>query len=88
MSYIPPNLQPEKKFFFSKIHKPNNPSRPIISNNNIVTEHLSHFVEADIIDFLNKFKKIKTVPQNAILATLDAFSFYTIITHNSGLKAL
>ena len=45
LSYIPPNLQPGKFYRLPKIHKPNNPGRPIISNNNTLTEHLSHFAE-------------------------------------------
>ena len=63
---------------------------------------LSHFVETllkpyaqaansfiqDTTEFLNKLKKIKTVLQNTILATLDVSSLYTNITHNNGLKAL
>ena len=100
LSYIPPNPQPGKFYLLPKIHKPNNPGRPIISNNNTLTEHLSHFVETlfkpyvqaansfiqDTTDFLNKLKKIKTVPQNTIVATLDVSSLYTNITHNNGLK--
>ena len=102
LSYIPPNPQPGKFYLLSKIHKPNNPGRSIISNNNTLTELLSHFVETllkpyaqaansfiqDTTDFLNKLKKIKIVLQNTILATLEVSSLYTSITHNNGLKAL
>ena len=42
----------------------------------------------DTTDFLNKLKKIKTIPQNTILATLNVSSLYTNITQNNGLKAL
>ena len=45
LSYIPHNPQPGKFYLLPKIHKPNNPGRSIISNNNTLTEHLSHFVE-------------------------------------------
>ena len=94
--------KPGNFYLLPKIHKPNNPGRPIISNNNTLTEHESHFVETllkpyaqaansfiqDTTDFLKKLKKIKTVPQNTILATLDVSSLYTNITHNNALKAL
>ena len=97
-----PNPQPGKFYLLPKIHKLNNPGRSIISNNNTLIKHLSHFVETLLkpyeqaansfiqhtTDFLNKLKKIKTVPQNTILAILDISSLYTNITHNNRLKAL
>ena len=98
----PPDPQLGKFYLLPKIHKPNNPGQPIISNNNTLTEHLSHFIETLLkpytqaansfikgtIDFLNKLTKIKTVPQNIILAILDVSSLYSNIIHKSGLKAL
>ena len=56
------------------MNKPNNPGRPIISNNYTLIEHLSHFVDTQLkpyaqttnsftkntTNFLNKLKKIKT----------------------------
>ena len=41
-----------------------------------------------LLTFLNKLKKIKTVLQNTILATLDVSSLYINIAHNNRLKAL
>ena len=102
LSYIPPNPQPGKFYLLPKIHKPNNPGRPIVSNLHTLTEHLSHFVEVflkpyvlitpsfikDTTDFLNKLNNIHHIPDNTFLVTLDVSSLYTNITHKKGLQAL
>ena len=79
-----------------KIHKPNNPGRPLISSVNSHTEKLSAYVDEflrplaqalpshirDTTDFIIRLKNLGRVPENSILATLDVSSLYQRIpTH-------
>lgn len=73
-----------------KIHKQNQPLRPIVSNNNAPTEKLCRFIAAilrnvvgrgeyhikDTFDFIEKIKHIQ-VPSDQILASFDIVSLYT-----------
>ena len=75
-----------------KIHKTNNPGRPVISSINCHTANISKFVDfhlqdhviqlpsyvKDTKDFINKIEKI-TSPEGSILVTMDVFSIYTNI---------
>ena len=84
-----------------KIHKVNNPGRPIVSSNNHPTERISQFVDfhlkplvftipsyvKDTTDFLNKLAIFNRLPDNALLVTLDVTSLYTNIPHNEGIDA-
>ena len=68
-----------------KIHKPNNPGRPVISSVNSHTEKLSAYVDEflrplaqalpshirDTTDLIIRLKNLGRVPENSILATLD-----------------
>ena len=86
-------------YLLPKIHKMNNPTRPIISSINCNTTKLSKYVDhntqplakeiksyiCDTTDFINKINDIKTMPQNAILVTMNARSLHCNIKHNKGL---
>ena len=79
-----------------KIHKPNNPGRPVISSVNSHTEKLvSAYVDEflrpmaqalpshirDTTDFIIRLKNLGRDPENSILATLDVSSLYTNILY-------
>lgn len=84
-----------------KIHKPNNPGRPIVSANGTVTENLSCYVDSlirnipatfqsfvrDTNHFLSTINEI-TVPNGSFLVTLDVSSLYTNIPHSDGILAV
>ena len=85
-----------------KIHKPNNPGRPVISSVNshrekisaCVDEFLRPLVQAlpshfrDTTDLSIRLKILGGVPQNCILATLDVSSLYTNIDTDDGLAII
>ena len=102
LKLIPEDPQPGKFYLLPKIHKPNNPGRPIVSNKLTFTEKISHYVEfhlkpyvqkansfiQDTTDFLNTLKNVSNLPNNTMLVTLDVCSLYTNISHSNGLSAL
>ena len=85
-----------------KTHKPNCPLRPIVSECDDPTDHLSsyiiHFIQplannlpSYIIDtkhFLNLIEKHLSFPTNAFLVTVDVTSLYTNIPHDDGIAAI
>ena len=99
----PTNSKPARFYLLPKVHKPNNPGRPVISSTNCHTTKLSKFVDhyiqphakllksyiRDTTEFLNRISSIHTdIPTGAILVTMDVKSLYTNIEHNEGLAAL
>ena len=98
----PRNAKPARFYLLPKIHKNNNPGRPVISSVNCHTTKLSKYVDhyiqplakeiksyiRDTTDLLNKINYIKIIPQDAILVTMDVRSLYSNIKHNEGLSAL
>jgi len=74
------------------------PLRPIVSNYNSCTSRLSEYLDTflkyqaqrsksyirDTKYFLNKIRKLKNLPANTILVTMDVASLYTNIDHQEG----
>ncbi len=89
-------------YMLPKIHKTNNPGRPIISANECPTEKISGYVDhhlrphvlkipsylKDTTHFLNKLAQITHIDENSILATIDVSALYTSIPHDEGLMAI
>ncbi len=99
---LPQDPRTARFYLLPKIHKPNNPGRPIVSGNGSPTERISEFVDSflnplvsripsfikDTTDFLHKLEEVKhQIPDSAILVTLDVSSLYTNIPHNEGMSA-
>ena len=87
-------------YLLPKIHKPNNPGRPVISSSSSHTEKISAFVDdhikpvaqqlssyiQDTSDFLEKIKKLGKTPKNTTLVTMDVSSLCTNIPHDEGIN--
>ena len=98
----PANSRTPIFYMLPKIHKPNNPGRPVISSVNSHTEKLSAYVDEflrplaqalpshirDTTDFIIRLKNLGRVPENSILATLDVSSLYTNIDTDDGLAII
>ena len=91
--------KPARFSLLLKIHKPGNPSRPIIASCEAPTERISKFVDyrlrplvrtipsiiKDTTDFLMKVQSLTNLPSNTLLVTLDVSSLYTNIPHEEGI---
>ena len=91
-----------KLYFRPKIHKPNNPGRPIVSSMNSHSSKISEFVDIhlkdivdnikshikDTTDFIKKIEMIANLPDDAILVTMDVKSLFTQIPHSEGINAV
>lgn len=100
-SLIPLDPVAGRFYLLPKIHKQNNPGRPIVSGIGTVTESLSRYVDSlisqipptfqsflrDTTHFLSDINNL-TVPINALLVTLDVASLYTNIPHLDGIRAV
>ena len=91
-------------YLLPKIHKRlhNVPGRPLISNCGFYTENISSFLDyhlrplvqkvksyiKDTIHFLNKIKKLGSLPDGAILCTMDTVGLYPNIPHEEGIASL
>ena len=89
-------------YLLPKIHKTGCPGRPVISGCNTPTERISEFVDhhlkplitsipsfvKDTNDFLHKLKNMETLPESAILVSLDVVGLYPHIPHAEGLEAI
>ena len=98
----PANSRTPIFYMLPKIHKPNNPGRPVISSVNSHMEKLSAYVDEflrplaqalpshirDTTDFIIRLKNLGRVPENSILATLDIPSLYTNIDTDNGLAII
>ena len=82
-----------------KVHKRlhNVPGRPVISNRDFYTVNISSFLDyhlqpksyiKDTNHFLNKIKKLGSLPDGAILCTMDVVGLYPNIPHGEGLASL
>ena len=89
-------------YFLPKIHKLNNPGRPIVSACGCPTEHISSLLDhvmaplvrnlpsyiKDTKHALQIFQHLNFQSSNKFLFTMDVKSLYTVIPHQDGLKAL
>ena len=95
-------LDTPKFYARPKIHKSGNPGRPVVSSVNCHTYTISKYVDfrlqsivknvpsyvRDTTDFLQKLDKVKNIPNDCFLVTLDVKSLYTNIPNNEGIKAV
>ena len=95
--------QPKTPKFYTtpKIHKPNNPGRPVISSINCHTARISQYIDyhlqdhakrlssyiKDTTDFINKTKDLE-IPTGSILVTMDVSALYTNIPNNEGITSI
>ena len=89
-------------YFKPKIHKPNNPGRPIVSACSCPTELISSYLDKvmtpivkslpsyikDSNHALETFSNFNFSGENNIIFTMDITSLYTVIPNNEGLQAL
>ena len=101
---IAKGLQPGTPKFYTrpKIHKTGKPGRPVVSSVNCHTDTISKYVDfhlqpiiknipsyvRDTTDFLQKLDKVKNIPNDCLLVTLDVKPLYTNIPDNEGIKAV
>ena len=110
LEHLPPNTDklyiqhPRTSVFYMlpKIHKPNNPVRPIVSAISCPTAQIASYLDRiltpinqqlptyikDTSHTLRLFKQFKFNGRNRYLFTMDVKSLYTCIPHADGLKAL
>ena len=90
------------EFHLPKIHKANNPGRPVISSSNCYTSRISEFVDyylqpevkklksyvKDSTDSIEKIEAIDHVSDDSYLVSLDVRSLYTNIPQKEGIEAV
>lgn len=95
------NAKTPKFYTLPKIHKKDNPGRPVISSINCHSANISKYVDhhlqehvtklpsyvKDTTDFLNKISTV-TIPEGAKLVTMDVSSLYTNIPNSEGIEAV
>ena len=95
------NPKTPKFFITPKIHRENNPGRPVINSINCHTSETSRFVYyhlqplvreipsyiKDTNDFVNKINNFKVL-ENLFLFTMDVKVLYTNIPNNDGIAAV
>ena len=91
-----------KIYFLPKIHKPNNPGRPIVSACSCPTELISSYLDSlmrpivenlptfikDTNHALKIFENFRFPSDTKFLFTMDVKSLYTVIPNDEGLRAL
>lgn len=102
--YIQPKRPPRTPLFYflPKIHKPNNPPRPIISGCDSPTDRLSNYISKiinpiaqaqpsylkDTKHFIQIIDKSENLTHDTFLVTADVTSLYTNIPHEEGMSAV
>ena len=95
-------VEPDTPRFYTRPKMTGNPGRPVVSSVNYHTYTISKYVDfhlqpivknipsyvRDTTDFLKKLDKVKNIPSNCLLVTLDVKSLYTNIPNNEGIKAV
>ena len=96
------NPKTPKFYMQPKIHKKDNPGRPVVSSVNCQTSsiyknvdyHLQPIVKdipsyvRDTKDFPSKLNHVRHIPKESLLVTLDVKSLHTDIPNNEGIKAV
>lgn len=94
------NITPARFYLLPKIHKNNNPGRPVISSFNCDQniQYVVYYIQPlakkiksyirDTTDLLNKINHMQTVPESATLVTMDVRSLYSNVKRIEGLTAL
>ncbi len=99
---IPKDPRTAVFYILPKIHKENNPGRPIISANECPTEKISQFVDfhlrplaqavpsyiKDTNHFLEILHNISPLQPESIMCTIDVSALYTSIPHEEGIAAI
>ena len=96
--------QPETPKFYTwpKIHITGNLGRPVVSSINCHTNTISKYVHFHLqpivknipsyvrytTDFFQKLDKVKNIPNDCLLVTLDVKLLYTNISNKEGIKAV
>ena len=88
-------------YMLPKIHKPNNPGRPIVNGIRSITEKISAYVDQEVKHLLPSIPSYledtshlihillgKKLAPGDILVTIDVKSSYTNISHIEGIQAL
>ena len=95
------NPKTPKFYMLPKVHKKNNPGRPIIAAIDSPTSNLARYIDhhlqplaeelpsyiKDTGAFLRKIEATKKVKPNSILVTMDVSALYTSIPHREGINA-
>ena len=98
----PKNSRTPLFYMLPKIHKQNNPGRPIVSACDGPTENLSAYLDSfikplaqrvksyvkDTNDFLLKLTDLGSIPPEAFLVTIDVTALYTNIPHRDAILAV
>ena len=88
-------------YMLPKVHKPNIPGRPIVSAIGGPTEKISKYIDTflrplvvqspsyikDTRDVIQKLLILESIPERAILCTIDVSALYTNIPHDEGIEA-
>ena len=99
----PKNPRTPRLYFLPKIHKPDNPGRPIVSSIGCHTQNISQYVDhylqpinkslpsyvKDTTNFLTKLDELpEELPDNTLMVTMDVRSLYTNVPNNEGINAV
>jgi len=96
------NLRTPQFYMLPKIHKHDNPGRPILSGNGGPTERISKYLDyylrpisqtvdsyiKDTGDFLNHIENMDKLPHDCLLVSMDVRSLYTNIPHHEAITAI
>ena len=98
----PTNSKTPKLYLLPKIHKKNNPGRPVVSSVGCHTENISAYVDhhlqplnkelpsyvQDTTSFIKKIESLPDDTRDRFLVTMDVRSLYTNIPNEEGISAI
>lgn len=101
-SLLPKTVRTSPFYLLPKIHKINNPGRPIVSGIDSPTDVISGTLDRllkpllkyipsyirDTKHFLNIIQEIHSLDEDEIMVTIDVSALYTSIPHSEGLEAV